>query len=196
MTAPARQPKAIVIGASAGAIEALTRILPAIPAGYPLPLLIVVHLPHDMKSTLADLFVPKCRIEVKEAEDKEIVRPGVAYFAPPNYHLLVESDGALSLSSDEPELFSRPSINVLFESAADAYGTGLVGIVLTGASNDGARGLLAVGEAGGLALAQDPQTAEIRTMPEAALALCPGARSMSLSEIAGLLTQLPNNAPV
>jgi len=193
---PAFKPEAIVIGASAGAIEALGRILPVLPAGYPLPMLIVVHVPADMKNTLAELFAPKCKIEVKEAEDKEEVRPGVAYFAPPNYHLLVESDGTLSLSSDEPELFSRPSIDVLFESAADAYGAGLVGVVLTGANSDGAKGLLAIGAAGGLALAQEPQSAEVGTMPEAALKACPDARAMTVNDIATLLAQLPHNPPV
>jgi two-component system, chemotaxis family, protein-glutamate methylesterase/glutaminase len=183
--------EAIVIGASAGAIEVLSQILPELPAAYPLPIFIVVHLPAESKSILAELFVPKCQIEVKEAEDKENIRPGVAYFAPPNYHLLVESDGVLSLSSDEPELFSRPAINVLFESAADVYGSGLVGIVLTGANNDGAQGLRAIGETGGVALVQDPGTAMTGFMPGAALEACPSARPMTVEEIVKFLIELP-----
>jgi two-component system chemotaxis response regulator CheB len=114
--------EAVVIGASAGALEALSVILPALPAGYGLPVFVVVHLPPDTRSILADLFQAKCHIPVREAEDKEPIRGGTIYFAPPNYHLLIEADRNVSLSSDEPVLFSRPSIDVLFESAADAYG--------------------------------------------------------------------------
>jgi two-component system chemotaxis response regulator CheB len=183
--------EAVVIGASAGAIETLSQILPVLPAGYPLPILIVVHLPPDTESLLSDLFASKCKIEVKEAEDKETIRSGVAYFAPPNYHLLVEADGLLSLSSDEPEIFSRPAINVLFESAADVYGSGLVGIILTGASNDGAHGLKAVCEAGGVALVQDPATAAASLMPEAALEACPKAEVMTAEKIVSILGKIP-----
>jgi two-component system chemotaxis response regulator CheB len=185
------QAEAVVIGASAGAIEVLSRILPELPDDYPLPILVVVHLPPDTDSLLSDLFVARCRLKVKEAEDKEPIAPGVIYFAPPNYHLLVESERILSLSTDEPELFSRPAINVLFESAADVYGKGLAGVILTGASEDGARGLRTVGEAGGVAVAQDPQEALVPDMPAAALKACPGARSMSAGEIVKLLARLP-----
>jgi two-component system chemotaxis response regulator CheB len=191
MTKFPAQPEAVVIGASAGAIDVLSRILPVLPADYPLPILVVVHLPPDSNSLLAELFVTKCRIKVKEAEDKEPVTPGIIYFAPPNYHLLVESDLTLSLSSDEPELFSRPSINVLFESAADVYGEGLTGIILTGASDDGAQGLRAVGEAGGLALAQNPQEAIAAEMPTAALKACANAQAMTVDEITNVLAHLP-----
>lgn len=187
---PAATSRAIVIGASAGAVGALSSILPAFPADYRWPIMIVVHLPPDTDSAMAQLFAAKCRIQVKEAEDKENICAGVAYFAPPNYHLLVELNGMLSLSSDEPELFSRPSINVLFESARDAFGAGLVGVVLTGASNDGAEGLRAVCHAGGLAFVQDPATAEAAAMPKAALAACPGARAMTLQQIAASLVKL------
>jgi two-component system chemotaxis response regulator CheB len=185
--------EAIVIGASAGGIGALSEILPQLPANYPLPTFIVVHIPPDMKSLLPELFASKCRVQVKEAEDKETIRPGVVYFAPPDYHLLVETTGLLSLSSDEPELFSRPSINVLFESAEDAYGTGLVGIILTGASNDGAKGLHAISKAGGLAIVQDPKTAESSHMPESALESCPGALTLTSADIGALLARLPND---
>ena len=133
-------PEAVVIGASAGALEALSSLLPALPSDYRLPILIVVHLPPDKTSLLAELLRARCAIRVREAEDKEPIEPGVVYFAPPDYHLLVEQDRRLSLSDDEPVLFSRPSIDVLFESAADAYGGGLIGVVLTGANSDGANG--------------------------------------------------------
>jgi two-component system chemotaxis response regulator CheB len=193
---PAKKIEAVAIGASAGAIDALSEILPALPEKFPFPIFIVVHVPPDTNSVLADIFVSRCRLRVKEAEDKELIQPGVVYFAPPNYHLLVEEDGTLSLSSDEPELFSRPSINVLFESAADAYGDSLLGIVLTGASADGARGLRAVGAAGGMAVVQEPDSAEVSIMPRAALEACAGARPLLLPDIASLLANLPEqNAP-
>jgi two-component system chemotaxis response regulator CheB len=176
--------EAVVIGASAGALEALSVILPALPADYKLPLFIVVHVPPDKKSILAELFQDKCAIQVREAEDKEPISGGTAYFAPPDYHLLIETDKSLSLSDDEPVLYSRPSLDVLFESAADAYGAGLVAIVLTGANQDGAKGLRAVAEAGGTAIVQSPQGAYASAMPEAAIAECPAARVLSLKEIA------------
>ncbi|KQS64138.1 chemotaxis protein CheB [Rhizobium sp. Leaf371] len=183
-------PQAVVIGASAGALEALTTILPALPEDFPVPILLVVHIPGDKRSVLAELFRAKCRIKVLEVEDKEPLAAGTAYFAPPNYHLLVEANKTLSLSSDEPVMFSRPSIDVLFESAADAFGPALVGIVLTGANHDGARGLRAITDAGGQAIVQDPKTAFAAAMPEGAIARCPGARVMSLDAIAASLQKV------
>lgn len=182
---------AVVIGASVGAIEALMILLPALPASYPLPVFVVVHIPPDKKSTLAELFAQRCSIAVKEAEDKESIRGGVVYFAPADYHLLVESDFTLSLSNEEPVLFSRPAIDVLFQSAADAYGNTLTGVVLTGGSTDGAAGLRSIIDAGGKGLVQSPDSAEGTTMPRAALAHCPEARSFPLQEIAALLKSLP-----
>jgi two-component system chemotaxis response regulator CheB len=182
--------EAIVIGASAGAIQALSRILPALPADYPIPVLVVVHIPADRSDLLAPLFQAKCRVTVKEAEDKEPILPGFVYFGPSDYHLLVEADHTLSLSADEPVLYSRPSIDVLFESAADAYSAALVGVILTGANEDGAAGLSAVAEAGGLALVEDPATAFAAAMPSAALAQCARARSMSLDAIAACFVSL------
>jgi two-component system, chemotaxis family, protein-glutamate methylesterase/glutaminase len=182
--------QAVVIGASAGALEALSIILPALPAGYALPVFVVVHLPPDKRSILADLFQAKCRIPVREAEDKEPIRGGTIYFAAPNYHLLVEMDRCVSLSSDEPVLFSRPSIDVLFESAADAYGPALIAVILTGANEDGAQGLKAVAEAGGVTIVQDPANAFASAMPAAAKMACPDARVLSLEEIAGYLQEV------
>jgi two-component system chemotaxis response regulator CheB len=182
--------EAIVIGASAGALEALSVILPSLPADYKLPVCVVVHLPPDKKSILAELLQAKCRIKVREAEDKEPISGGTAYFAPPDYHLLVETDRSLSLSNDEPVLYSRPSLDVLFESAADAYGPKLIAVVLTGANQDGAEGLKAVAEAGGTAIVQTPEGAYASAMPEAAIAKCPGAHVMSLKEIAAYLQEV------
>ncbi len=123
------QAEAVVIGASAGALEALSAILPALSTEFRLPVMVVVHVPADRRSVLAELFRAKCKVQVREADDKEPIVGGTVYFAPADYHLLVEPDKSLSLSSDEPVLFSRPSIDVLFESAADAYGPALIAIV-------------------------------------------------------------------
>lgn len=180
---------AVVLGASAGAIQALLHVLPALPADYPLPVLIVVHIPSGRRSELTTLFASKCRLAVVEGEDKAPILPGTIVFAPPDYHMLVETDGTIALSRDEPVFFSRPSIDVLFESAADAYGSALVGVVLTGANEDGAQGLRAVAEAGGLAYVQDPATAYARAMPEAALGACPRARRLSLDGIVAALLE-------
>ncbi|HWU94556.1 MAG TPA: chemotaxis protein CheB [Sphingomonas sp.] len=183
------RPRAVVIGASAGAIQALSLILPELPADFPLPVLVVVHVPADRDNILAPLFAARCRMAVREAEDKEPALAGTIYFAPPDYHLLVETDGSLSLSSDEPVLYSRPSIDVLFESAADAFGAALAGVILTGASTDGAAGLKTICDAGGLALIEEPETAYADTMPLAAIAACPTARVLTLDAIAEYLTK-------
>jgi two-component system chemotaxis response regulator CheB len=183
--------KAVVIGASAGAVQALLTILPALPADYPLPVMVVVHVPADRGNVLVPLFQAKCQVMVKEAEDKEPVVGGVVYFAPSDYHLLVEADGgALALSSDEMVNYSRPSIDVLFESAADAYGSGLIGVILTGANHDGAAGLKAIVDAGGLAVVEEPVGAYAPTMPLAALDACPTARIMDLGAVTSYLSRL------
>jgi two-component system chemotaxis response regulator CheB len=131
-------------------------------------------------------------MKVVEAEDKQAIEAGTVYVAPPGYHLLVEKDRSLSLSNEEEVHYSRPSIDVLFESAADAYGDKLVGIVLTGANDDGAAGLRAVVEAGGTAIVQQPALAYSPVMPQAALRACPAAQVMSLDMIATWLTSLAN----
>lgn len=182
--------KAVAIGGSAGAVQALLRILPGLPADYPQTVLIVVHVPPGRDNALVPLLASRCVIAVKEAEDKEPAQPGVAYFAPANYHLLVETDGTLSLSSDEPVNMSRPAIDVLFESAADAYGPGLTAVVLTGANHDGAQGLKAVAAAGGAAVVEDPAGAYAAAMPLAALQACSEAKTMNLDAIASHLLGL------
>lgn len=185
--APKRRIEAIAIGASSGGVEALSVILPALPLGFPLPVFVVVHLPPDRDSVLVEVLQSKCQVKVKEAEDKETIQGGVVYFAPPDYHLLVEPDRRLSLSSEEPVLYSRPSIDVLFESAADAYGEGLVGIILTGANSDGARGLRTIADAGGAALVQTPEFSQAPPMPQAALRACPAAHALTLKQISDFL---------
>ena len=182
--------KAVVIGASAGGVQALLQILPSLPASYPLPVLIVVHVPPDRDNALVSLFQARCQIQVREAEDKEPILPGLVYFAPSDYHLLVEKDGTLSLSSDELVNHSRPSIDVLLESAADAFGPELVGVILTGANDDGARGLQAVVEAGGVAIVEDPAEAYASAMPAASLRASPSATAMKVAAIASYVSSL------
>jgi two-component system chemotaxis response regulator CheB len=184
------QAEAVVIGASAGALEVLSVILPALPAEFRLPLMIVVHMPPDRRSVLAELFQAKCRIKVREAEDKEPINGGTAYFAPPDYHLLVEADKSLALSSDEPVLYSRPSIDVLFESAADVYGPALIAIVLSGANADGAMGMKAVAKAGGTSIVQSSEGAFSTAMPEAAKAMSPDAQVLTPKDIAAYLAKV------
>lgn len=169
----AHAPVAIGIGASAGAIEALGQLLPRLPAAFPVPVLIVVHVPPDRPSALPELFSARCDVRVCEAQDKAPAEPGCVYFAPPDYHLLIERDGTLALSVDQPEHFSRPSIDILFESAAHAFGPRLLGVVLSGASADGAQGLAAIRRRGGLTWVQAPASARVDAMPRAALALAP-----------------------
>ena len=187
---PATPIAAIVIGVSAGAVDALGHILPRLPADYPVPVIVVVHLPADRKSVLAQLFQAKCEVEVHEVDDKESLKGGCVYFAPPDYHVLIEDDRRVSLSSEELVHYSRPSIDVLFESAADVYGPAVAGVVLTGASADGAKGLAAIHAAGGMCLVQHPQQANSRTMPEAALAACPTAVALTLDQIANRLLEI------
>lgn len=158
------QVDAVVIGASAGGVEALSVLLPALHPGTAAAVFIVVHLPRDRDSLLPDIFSRKCALRVREAEDKEPVAPGTVYFAPNNYHLLVDQGPQLALSVDELVHHSRPSIDVLFESAAEVYRRRLLGIVLTGANEDGAQGLAAVHEAGGTTIVQDPDSAQAPQM--------------------------------
>jgi two-component system, chemotaxis family, protein-glutamate methylesterase/glutaminase len=151
--------EAVVIGASAGGIQALSEILPAFPPASTVSVFVVIHLPRDRPSLLVDVFSPRCALKVKEAEDKEPVMPGTVYFAPANYHLLLEQGPHLALSVDDLVHHARPAIDVLFESAADVYRERLLGIILTGANEDGAEGLAAVRDAGGMTVVQDPQSA-------------------------------------
>ncbi|WP_017672362.1 chemotaxis protein CheB [Blastomonas sp. AAP53] len=175
--------RAIVIGASAGGVQALLSILTALPPQFSCPILIVLHVPQRNDNPLVSLLRARCLLDVKEAEDKEPLGQGTIYFAPPGYHLLIEKNMTIALSSDEPVNFSRPAIDVLFETAADALSDAVTGIILTGANHDGAQGLRAIGAAGGTAIVQDPSTAEMPAMPLAALEACPLAQSLSIDEI-------------
>jgi two-component system, chemotaxis family, protein-glutamate methylesterase/glutaminase len=167
---PVRSVDAVVIGGSAGSVEALPTVLDGLPASCPFAVVLVVHLPARLPSFLPQVLAARCRLPVREAQDKEPVAPAVVWCAPPGYHLYVEAERTFALSLDEPVRFSRPSIDVLFGSAADAYGTRVAGVVLTGANEDGAEGLAAIARAGGIAVVQDPSTALVATMPAAARA--------------------------
>jgi two-component system, chemotaxis family, protein-glutamate methylesterase/glutaminase len=180
----------IVIGTSAGGVEALAVLLPALRPATDVSVFIVLHLPRDRPSLLVEIFQPKCAMRVLEAQDKEPVEPGTIYFAPPDYHLLVDRGPQLMLSADDPVNFSRPSIDVLFESAADVFGERLLGIILTGANEDGARGLEAVRRAGGWTIVQQPETALASLMTEAALKRGPVDGVLSLAQIARVLGTL------
>jgi two-component system chemotaxis response regulator CheB len=181
---------AVVIGASAGGVEALSEILPALPASLRPALLIVLHLPRERPSLLVEIFASRCALPVREADDKEPVEPGTVYFAPPDYHMLVEKSRQIALSTDEPVHYSRPSIDVLFESAADVYADRLLGIILTGANADGAAGLHAVHRAGGVTVVQRPDSARVPLMVVSALQRNPADFVLSLPEIAALLKGL------
>ncbi|MCC4587278.1 chemotaxis protein CheB [Xanthomonas melonis] len=168
---PARQRfDAVVIGASAGGVSALQALLSSLPAALPMPVLVVLHLPRDRASHLAELMDARCALPVREAEDKQPLLAGSVVIAPPDYHLLVETRSSLALSMDAPVLFSRPAIDPLFESAADVFAERLLAILLTGASSDGSAGVAAVRAAGGTAWIQRPDDAASPLMPASALA--------------------------
>jgi two-component system chemotaxis response regulator CheB len=186
---------AIVIGASAGGVEALSVLLPALPADLRAPLFIVVHLPRERPSLLAEIFTRKCALKIREAEDKMRVEPGTVYFAPSDYHLLLDEGPQLALSIDELVHFSRPSIDVLFESAADIYAERLMGIILTGANDDGTAGLAAIHRAGGVTIVQEPESAQVPLMALSALKRTPADFVLPLAEIAVLLQALASPEP-
>jgi two-component system chemotaxis response regulator CheB len=181
---------AIVIGASAGGVEALSVLLPALPATFGPSLFIVLHLPREHPSLLVEIFQRRCALPIREAEDKEPAMPGTIYFAPPDYHLLVEKDRQIALSADEPVHYSRPSIDVLFESAAEAYGDRLLGIILSGANEDGAAGLQAIHTAGGVTVVQQPDSAKVPVMVVSALQRGRVDFVLPLDQIAALLRRL------
>lgn len=193
-TGELRAVQAVAIGASAGGIDALLVLLRELPADYPLPVIVVLHLPADHESQLAELFGRRLALTVREAQAHAPLEPGTLYFAPPGYHLLVNSDRTFSLSCDPPVLYSRPSIDVLFESCADAFGPKLAALVLTGANADGAEGLRRVREAGGQALVQDPAEALYPLMPQSAVDRAAPVTVLPLAGLRAILLQLGSRA--
>jgi len=178
----------VMIGVSAGGLDALCKLLADLPSDFSLALVVVQHRSKE-SHFLGEVLQSCSRLPVEEVMDKTAVTPGQVHLAPPDYHLLVE-EGYFSLSLDAPELYSRPSIDVAFESAANSYGPGVIGVVLTGANHDGSRGLRKIVDRGGYAIVQDPDTAEVGVMPAAALAKVPEAEVLSLVEIAAHLGAL------
>ena len=164
----------VVIGTSAGGLAAVSTMLSALPSGFPLPMAIVQHRSAaPLDGDLPRMWQQHTPLPVREAEDKAPIVPGEIYIAPADYHLLVETRGQFALSTEAPVLWARPSIDVLFQSASDAYGDSLIGVILTGASADGSQGLQTIRARGGCVLVQEPASAEVDVMPKAALAATP-----------------------
>lgn len=184
--------EAIVIGSSAGGIKALTSLLTTLPADFPLPILITQHLHPDSDSYLASILNDKCAIAVKQADEKELILPGTAYIAPPNYHMLIEEDRTIALNIDPRVMYARPSVDVMFECAAEVYRGKLIGIILTGANSDGAAGMASVKKAGGYTIVQDPNEAEADSMPRSALRACKIDKVLPVQEIGPFVLQLVN----
>jgi two-component system, chemotaxis family, protein-glutamate methylesterase/glutaminase len=183
----------VVIGGSAGAIDVLRTVLSDLPRNFPVPIAIVIHIPPEGPSLLPEILATPLAPPMKVAEDKEPILPGTIYFAPPDYHLLVESGTpaqsgrTFALSLDARVHFSRPAIDVLFESAASAYGERLLGVVLSGANADGAAGLRAIADAGGRTAVQSLESAEMIAMPAAALQAVPESLEVDPAALSRLL---------
>lgn len=180
----------VVVGASTGGVQALLQLLPALPSAFAPAMVVVLHVPADVPARLVQLFAPRCRLPVAQAEDKMPIVPGTVLFAPPGYHTQVESDGSIALSVDPPEHFSRPSIDVLFESAAWAWRARALGVLLTGANADGAAGVAAIHAAGGRTWVQDPTSAQAQEMPRSALALGTPSDILTLDAMAERLARM------
>ena len=185
-----RNTKLVIIGGSSGSLEVIMKILPALKETLDFPLVLVLHRNTSAESMLAELLVSRTNLKVKEADDKDIMEPGCIYIAPPDYHLLVESDGSLSLDASERVHYSRPSIDVSFMSAAVAYKNELAAILLSGANADGAAGTKQITEAGGFTVVQDPSEAGVPYMPEQAIQTKAVSRIMKTDEMAEWLNSL------
>jgi len=183
-------PKAVVIGCSAGGLAALEKLFGGILPGLPQPFLVCCHTGSSTVDMLCELLARHAAMPVEEAREREAPRGGHVYVAPSGYHLLVEADGRFALSVDPRVSFARPSIDVLFASAAEAYGPGLAGVILTGANSDGAAGLAAVRARGGSAIVQQPDDAESPAMPQAALERAGADHCLPLAAIAPLLNRI------
>ncbi len=184
------QYEAIVIGVSSGGMTALKFIFSALPANFSIPIIIVQHISVHSDNEWINLLNDKSNLAIKEADEKEKITTGNVYIAPSNYHLMIERDKTFSLSIDERVNFARPSIDVLFESAAEAYKNKLIGIVLTGSNSDGTKGIMRIKANGGLAIIQDPKTAESSTMPASAIAAIQPDYILSLEKIVELLIKI------
>lgn len=179
--------EAIVIGTSAGGLNALKTVLINLPENYPIPILVVQHISADSEDFWIKNLNTHCKIKVKEAEEKEVITKGNVYIAPPDYHVLLEHDKTITLSQEEKVNFSRPSIDVLLETASDVFQDKLIGIILTGASKDGARGLKKIKKNKGITVVEDPATAEFDLMPTEAIRASQPDYILSNQQIADFL---------
>lgn len=179
----------VVIGASLGGLDAVTALLAGLPADFPVPVVVVQHRGCDTQGLLVKSLQQHCALPLREPDDKEALLARQVYIAPADYHMYLE-DGGFSLSTDAPVNYSRPSIDVLFESAADAYGNKTIAVILTGANEDGAQGAARIKKRGGFLIVQDPVTAESATMPAAAIAAAKPDAILPLEEIAGYLVKI------
>jgi two-component system, chemotaxis family, protein-glutamate methylesterase/glutaminase len=182
--------EAAVIGVSSGGLRALKTLLQPLPANFSIPLVLVQHIGASSDGFWIEMLNNTCSLKVKEAEEKEEILKGHVYVAPANYHLLIEANRTFALSADSRVNFARPSIDVLFESAARAYANNLIGIILTGSNHDGANGMKTIKEAGGLVIAEDPATATSPFMPEAAIRATQIDHVLPLEKIVNLLLKL------
>lgn len=182
--------RAIVFGSSAGGLSALSHIFSSLPADYPLPLISVQHRVKDNRLLLEEVLAAKSALRIRQAEEKEKILSGTAYIAPPDYHLLIEDDMTFSLASSEAVMHSRPSIDVLFESAATALGKNLIGILLTGANADGSHGMTTMRKNGALTIAQDPDEADFPMMPRSAIETGSIVHVLTLQKIVEFLWSL------
>ena len=180
----------VVLGVSSGGMAALSVVLPMLSADFALPVVIVQHQHLHADDFLVRYLDERCRIPVKQAEEKEAIEPATIYLAPPNYHLLIERDRTFSLSIAARVKYARPSIDMLFETAVDAFGASTIGIILTGANNDGSHGLKIIHDRGGLTIAQDPATAEAAEMPRSAIAATGIDHILTLDAIGPLLNTM------
>jgi two-component system chemotaxis response regulator CheB len=179
----------VAIGTSWGGLLAMSKLLSELPPEFPIPIVIVQHRSKDSDRLLSQLLQDATPLTVCEIEDKDLLEPGKVHVAPADYHVMIER-GYVSLTVEEPVRYSRPSIDVMFTSAGDAYGKEAIGVVLTGANEDGSRGLAHIVRRGGKALIQSPKTAEIPIMPEAAVRAVPTAEVLPLPQIGKRLVEL------
>ena len=182
--------EAIVIGVSSGGLNAMKIMFSLLPADFKLPVIIVQHISPRSENQWIDLLNNNSKLRIKEADEKEKIEPGMAYIAPANYHLMVERDKTFSVTVEERVNYARPSIDVLFESAAEAYKNKLIGVILTGSNNDGTNGLKRIQECGGLTIVQDPKTAESPYMPSSAIATIQPDYILPIAEIVDILIKM------
>lgn len=183
----------VAVGTSWGGLSAMATLLGGLPEDFPIPIVIVQHRGKDSNQLLSQLLQDSTALSVCEIEDKDVLEAGRVHVAPADYHVLLEY-GYASLTIEEPVRFSRPSIDVMFDSAANTYGERAIGVVLTGANEDGSRGLAHIVERGGRALVQDPKTAEVPIMPQAAMRAVPSAEVLPLDKLGPRLVELSREA--